>query len=58
MSQPTPEAKTWPPAPASNLSEAEDPSTAPRGSLGRSLIFIAYAVFITTMAQDMEKLEV
>ena len=52
MNQPKPQpgpSAAWPPAPASDLPA---PAAAPRGSLGRSLIFIAYAVFITTMAQD------
>ncbi len=43
---------TWPPSPASQAAATEEAVAAPRGSLGRNLGFIAYAVFITTMAQD------
>jgi len=32
--------------------EPAPPAVGPRASLGRSLVFIAYAIFITTMAQD------
>ena len=48
MSNPVTE-ETWPPAPTSRLEPATPP--VPR-DLRRDLIFIAYAVFITTLAQD------
>ena len=44
--------ETWPPSPASRPAVVEEAEAAPQGSLGRNLVFIAYAVFITTMAQD------
>ena len=48
MSQPVAEADTWPPGPTSGPVVS---APAPR-NLSRDLIFIAYAVFITTLAQD------
>ncbi len=43
---------TWPPSPASQAAATEEAVAAPKRDLRRDLIFIAYAVFITTLAQD------
>ncbi len=48
-----PSSYSWPPAPAGETAPGDHPAPVNRqAELRRSLIFIAYAAFITTMAQD------